>query len=102
MDRATPYASAELLKNAVAKDVNGIGFDSIGFVDSTVKAVSVNNIRASAGTVTNGTYPASRSLYVFTKGAPGKTEAMIIDYLRSLECQSSIVTKEGYVALDRS
>ena len=101
-DRATPYASAELLKNAVAKDPNGIGFDSIGFVDSTVKAVSVNNIRASAGTVTNGTYPASRSLYVFTKGAPGKTEAMIIDYLRSLECQSSIVTKEGYVALDRS
>jgi len=100
-DRATPYASATLLKNAVAKDPNGIGFDSIGFVDSTVKAISVNNIRPSAGTVNNGTYPASRSLYVFTKGAPGQAEAMIIDYLRSLECQSSIVTKEGYVALEK-
>ena len=101
VDRATPYASAELLKNAVAKDPNGIGFDSIGFVDSTVKAVSVNNIRPSADTVNNGTYPASRSLYVFTKGAPGKAEAIVIDYLRSLECQSNIVAKEGYVALEK-
>ena len=100
-DRATPYASAELLKNAVANDPNGIGFDSIGFVDSTVKAVSVNNIRASAGNVTNGTYPASRSLYVFTKGEPGRTEAMVIDYLRSLECQRDIVAKEGYIALEK-
>jgi len=100
-DRATPYASAELLKNAVARDPNGIGFDSIGFVDSTVKAVSVNNIRPSAGTVNNGSYPASRSLYVFTRGTPGNAEAIIIDYLRSLECQNNIVAKEGYVALQR-
>ena len=101
VDRATPYASAELLKNAVAKDANGIGFDSIGFVDSTVKALSVNNVRPSAATVNSGTYPASRSLYVFTKGKPGAAEAMIIDYLRSVECQQSIVTKEGYVAIEK-
>jgi len=101
VDRATPYASAELLKNAVARDPNGIGFDSIGFVDSTVKAISVNNVRPSAGTVNNGSYPASRSLYVFTRGTPGNAEAMIIDYLRSLESQSNIVAKEGYVALEK-
>ena len=97
--RATPYASSELLKNAVAKDANGIGFDSIGFVDNTVKALSVNSIKPSATTVLDGTYPGSRSLYVMTKGAPGKTEAMIIDFLRSAECQKDIVEKEGYVAL---
>ena len=99
VERATPYASSELLKNAVAKDANGIGFDSIGFVDSTVKALSVNSITPSAATVLDGTYPGSRSLYVMTKGNPGKAEAMIIDYLRSAECQKGVVEKEGYVAL---
>ena len=101
VERATPYASAELLKNAVARDANGIGFDSIGFVDSTVKALSVNDVKPSEATVNSGAYPASRSLYVFTKGKPGQTEAKIIDYLRSLECQNEIVTKEGYVALSK-
>lgn len=101
-DRATPYASATLLKNAVATDANGIGFDSIGFVDSTVKALSVNNVKPSEATVNSGAYPASRSLYVFTKGKPGKLEAVIIDYLRSFECQNDIVAKEGYVALEKT
>ena len=100
VDRATPYASAELLKNAVARDQNGIGFDSIGFVDNTVKAISLNGIVPSAATVNNGTYVASRSLYVFTRGNPGAAESMIIDYLRSAECQKDIVEKEGYVALE--
>jgi len=99
VDRATPYASAELLKNAVAKDPNGVGFDSIGFVDSTVKAVHLNGVAASAATVNNGTYAANRSLFVFTLGAPANADAVVIDYLRSLECQKDIVEKEGYVAL---
>jgi phosphate transport system substrate-binding protein len=102
VERATPYASSELLKNAVAKDANGIGFDSIGFVDSTVKALSVNDVKPSAATVNNGTYAGSRSLYVFTKGKPGAAEAVIIDYLRSQECQNDIVVKEGYVALEKT
>ncbi|MCL1829511.1 MAG: stalk domain-containing protein [Oscillospiraceae bacterium] len=99
VERATPYASAGLLKNAVAGDPNGIGFDSIGFVDSTVKALRLENIPPSSTTVNSGLYQASRSLYVFTKGAPGAAEAKIIDYLRSAECQKEIVVKEGYVAL---
>ena len=100
VDRATPYTSAELLKNAVARDQNGIGFDSIGFVDSTVKALSLNDVAPGATTVNDGTYAASRSLYVFTRGVPGTMEAVIIDYLRSADCQNNIVAKEGYVPLD--
>ncbi len=101
VERATPYTSAALLKNAVAKDKNGIGFDSIGFVDNTVKALSLNNVAASSKTVNNGTYPLSRSLYVFTKGNATGVNAMFIDYLKSLDCQQNIVVKEGYVAIEK-
>ena len=100
VNRATAHASAALIKNAVARDANAIGFDSIGFVDSTVKALRLNNIAASAQTVNNDTYPLSRSLWVCTRGRvqPGES-AMFIDYLRSLEVQRDIVQREGYIRI---
>ena len=96
---ATPYSSSALIKQAVAKDKNAIGFDSIGFVDSTVKALSLDNRNATATTVMNKTYGMSRQLFVCTKGRANGVSAMFIDYLRSLDCQSNIVEKEGYVKL---
>lgn len=96
---ATPYNSSALIKQAVAADENAIGFDSIGYVDSSVKVVSVNNIKPTAETVKNGAYVMSRSLYVFTLGAPADVYAKFIDYLRSVACQSSIVAKEGYISI---
>ena len=100
VDRAAAHTSAALMKNAVAKDVNAVGFDSIGFVDNTVKALRLNNIAASAQTVNNNTYPLSRSLWVCTRGRvqPGAS-AIFIDYLRSLEVQKEIVQKEGYIQI---
>jgi phosphate transport system substrate-binding protein len=100
VDRATAHSSAALMKNAVARDANAIGFDSIGFVDSTVKALRLENIAASAQTVNNDTYPLSRSLWICTRGKaqPGPS-AVFIDYLRSLEVQRDIVQREGYIRL---
>ena len=100
VDRATAHASAALIKNAVARDVNSIGFDSIGFVDNTVKALRLENVAASAQTVNNDSYPLSRSLWVCTRGRvqPGAS-AMFIDYLRSLEVQRDIVQREGYIRI---
>jgi len=103
VDRATAHASAALIKNAVARDANAIGFDSIGFVDNTVKALRLDNIAATAQTVNNNTYPLSRSLWVCTRGRvqPGES-AMFIDYLRSLEVQRDIVQREGYIRIPTS
>jgi phosphate transport system substrate-binding protein len=96
---ATPHASSALIKQGVAKNKNAIGFDSIGYVDSTVKAVSLDGITVNSKTVLDGTYPLSRSLYVVTKGTPSGATAMFIDYLRSAACQLDIVAKEGYIAI---
>lgn len=96
---ATPYASTELLKQAVAAEPNAIGFISAGYVDSSVKALSLDNITPNEETISGGSYGLSRSLYVFTKGAPAGVNAMFIDYLRSESCQSGIIEKEGYVPI---
>lgn len=97
---ATPYASSALIKQAVAKDANAIGFDSVGFVDSTVKVVSLDNVVATAETVKSGSYGMGRSLFILSKGgAPTGVSAMFVDYLRSLDCQINIVVKEGYISI---
>ncbi|MCL2816634.1 MAG: phosphate ABC transporter substrate-binding protein PstS family protein [Oscillospiraceae bacterium] len=99
VETATPFTSSTLIKQAVAKDKNAIGFDSIGFVDKTVKAVSLDGKSATPKTVINKTYGMGRSLYVCTKGKAAGVNAMFIDYLKSADCQNSIVEKEGYVKL---
>jgi phosphate transport system substrate-binding protein len=96
---ATPFTSSPLIKQAVAQSENAIGFDSIGFVDNTVKALSLDNISAGAETVKSGAYPLSRSLYVFTKNRATGVNAKLIDYLRTLDVQSNIVQKEGYISI---
>lgn len=96
---ATPYSSSALIKQAVAKEENAIGFDSVGYVDSTVKVVAVDNIVPTSETVKGGSYVMGRSLYVLSKGTPTGVSAVFVDYLRSLDCQTNIVIKEGYISI---
>jgi phosphate transport system substrate-binding protein len=97
LETATPFTSSTLIKQAVAKDKNAVGFDSIGFVDNTVKAVSLDGRAATSATVINGTYGMGRQLLCCTKGTATGLSAIFIDYLRSKDCQDNIVEKEGYV-----
>lgn len=96
---ASPYASSALVKQAVAGNKYAIGFDSIGYVDSTVKVIPLDNITATSTTVINKTYGLSRELFCCTKGSATGLSAMFIDYLRSLDAQKNIVAKEGYIML---
>ncbi|MDR1589224.1 MAG: phosphate ABC transporter substrate-binding protein PstS family protein [Oscillospiraceae bacterium] len=96
---ATPFTSSALIKQAVAKSENAIGFDSIGFVDATVKAVALDGVTPGEQTVKDGSYPLSRSLYVLTKGRADGLSARLIDYLRTAGVQNNIVKKEGYISI---
>ena len=94
---ATPFTSSTLIKQAVAREKNSIGFDSIGFVDRTVKAVSLNGTAPTAASVKSGNYIMGRDLYIVCKGRPTGNAAKFIDYLRTEDCQKNIVVKEGYI-----
>lgn len=97
---ATPFASSQLIKQAVAKSENAIGFDSVGFLDNTVKAVSLEGKAASVANVKSNSYLMGRELFIVSKGAPQGLSAMFIDYLRSNDVQKNIVVKEGYIELN--
>ncbi len=47
-----------------------IGYAGLGFVDDSVKALKIDGVYPSAQTVTSGTYPIARPLFMFTDGYP--------------------------------
>lgn len=47
-----------------------IGYAGLGFVDRTVKALTIDGVYPSQKTVSTGKYPISRPLFMFTNGYP--------------------------------
>jgi phosphate transport system substrate-binding protein len=89
------------VQQTVTQTPGAIGYVGLGYVDSTVKALKINNISANVQNVLAGTYPISRDLYMFTKGnATGPIEEFIL-YIQSTEGQA-IVTQEGFVPLQNT
>jgi phosphate transport system substrate-binding protein len=86
------------VRAAVAVDKNSIAFLSLGYVDSTVKAVKLNGIEATVENVYADKYPIVRTLYLITKGEPDELEKAFIDFVKSNEGQK-IVEENGYMPL---
>jgi phosphate transport system substrate-binding protein len=84
------------VREQVATTANAIGYISLGYVDSSVKAIKVGGIECTVANVQNGTYPISRSLYLVTKGEPTGIVRDFIDFCLSDEGQA-IVEEEGYI-----
>jgi len=85
----------------VTQTPGAIGYVSLGFVDSGVKALKINNITASADSVLAGTYPIARDLFMFTKGNATGAAKEFIEYTQSAEGQA-VVEEEGFVPLPTS
>ncbi|HCL78464.1 MAG TPA: phosphate ABC transporter substrate-binding protein [Synergistaceae bacterium] len=101
-ERVTPkaliVASSGAMLTTVAQNKNAIGYDGIGYVNKTVKALKVGGKTGSAETAIDGTYPLSRSLYMFTKGWPTGEVMKFLNYLLSDDGQK-IVAETGFVPL---
>jgi len=96
--RATPMAENGTVLNAISQDENSIGFLSLGFVESRVKALDIENVTPNSVNCLSGNYKYVRPLNVLTKGAPSGLAAKFINYLLSPDGQLMIV-KEGYLPL---
>ena len=96
---ASPFTSNALLMQEVARQQNAIGYVSIGYLDRTVKAVTLNRIAATPETVNNGTYLLRRALYVCTSGRATGLSAIFIDYLRSEDVQINVVKAQNLVPI---
>jgi phosphate transport system substrate-binding protein len=85
----------------VTQTPGAIGYVGLGYVDSGVKALKINNIRATAENVLAGKYPIARDLYLFTMGNASGLAKEFIEYVMSTEGQE-IVDEEGFVPLPTS
>jgi len=94
--RAQLQASSGAVVQAISKNPYAIGYVGIGYVNKSVKALSVNGIEASAKNALDGTYSIARPLYMITDGAPKGAVAHYIRFVLSPEGQK-IVQQQGFV-----
>lgn len=85
-------------KTRVASTKNAIAYVGLGFVDDTVKTLSVDGILPSAKTIVSGKYPIARPLFMFTNGYP-KMGSAVYDFvtLHLSEEGREIVKDLGYI-----
>lgn len=84
------------MKQAIANDKNGIGYMSVGYLDESVKGVSVENVKPTLANVKAGAYKIQRYLYSVTKGQPTGAAKEFIDLLLNAEGQK-IVSKFHFI-----
>jgi phosphate transport system substrate-binding protein len=96
--RAQLQASNGAIVQAVAKNKYAIGYIGLGYIDKTIKTLTVNGIAASEKTALSKEYPVSRFLYMYTNGAPKGETAKYIKFVLSPAGQK-LVKKEGFVPL---
>jgi phosphate transport system substrate-binding protein len=107
---ASPIATMQALNSNgavlqnVAQTPDAIGYVSIGFVSSSIKALPIMDttkntvIAPTIDNVKTRTYPISRNLYLITNGQPTGLSGDFIKFLLSPDGQK-IVSDQGYVTL---
>jgi phosphate transport system substrate-binding protein len=84
------------MRAAVGRDEAGIAYLSLGYVDSSVKALLLNGIQPTMDNVKNNTYPIIRTLWLITNGPPDELEMAYLRFYLSQEGQK-VVQDLGYI-----
>jgi phosphate transport system substrate-binding protein len=91
--------SSGAILQVVKSDAQSISFDSFGYLDPSVKALSIGGAAASVDNARNGTYPIVRPLYFLTKTQPAGIIKAFLDYCNGTDAQK-IVSSEGYIQVN--
>ena len=95
--RAIVQASNGAVRQVVSSDPHAIGFISLGLVDTTVKALSLDGVTASRENILNGSYGLYRP-FLFVLSAPPEGKAKdFIDFVMSSEGQR-ILEQNGLIS----
>lgn len=97
--------SSEGITSEVRDNPNAIGYDGLGYVTEDVKIIAVAATQAgpyvlpSAASVSAGSYPISRDLYIYTNGQPQGALQAFVAWLLSAPAQQ-IVLDLGFVPVE--
>ncbi len=96
--RAQLQASSGAVVQAVSKNRYAISYVGIGYLNKSVKALTVNGVPATAKTAFSKEYPIARPLYMYTNGQPTGEIAGFIKFVLSPAGQK-LVAREGFIPL---
>lgn len=92
------------ITNEVGRNPNAIGYDGLGYVTHEEKTIAVAKdthspyVLPSVETASDGRYPLTRNLYMYTAGEPSGVIAEYINWIRGPEGQK-IVARLGFVPI---
>ena len=90
--------SNQAIADEVASNKGAIGYVGLGYLTSDLKIVSVEGVQASVETATDGSYPISRDLYMYSNGEPTGVMAAFLEWVLGEQGQQ-LVADEGFVPL---
>ncbi len=101
---ALTQAATGAIVSEVSQNPNAIGYIGFAYLDSSVKALSLDkgngSVPPSIDNIKTGKYPLSRALYMYTNGEATGLKKEFIDYTLSDKGQS-IVTDVGYIPVPK-
>ena len=87
---ANESTSTGAIKAGIAQNPNAIGYISLGSLDNTIKALSVDGVTASSANVVNGSYRVARPFIVLTGNNAHAETAAFIQWMLSSAGQAIV------------
>ena len=97
-DAAAITNSTSVMMTSVASDPSAIGYISLGSLNDTVKAVTIDGIEATASNVKSGDYKVSRPFNIVISDNLSAPAQDFIDFIMSADGQT-VVEDNGYIAV---
>jgi phosphate transport system substrate-binding protein len=87
-------------RTRVQSTAGAIGYVGIGFIDRTIKPVTVNDVEVSKATIVSGRYPIARPLFMFTNGYP-KMGSHVYNFINLYQTKKGqeIIEAIGFIPL---
>lgn len=102
VDKTTSEAvianKTDVMLTNVSGDEYGIGYVSLGSISSSVKAVNVDGVEATAENIKNGSYKVARPFNIATKAEISEVAQEFIDFILSADGQE--IVSNGYIKVD--
>lgn len=93
-------SSAEMVRT-VNRGRGSIGYISLGHLSANIKPLRVGGVMGSRHSVRNGSYPITRSLFMFTRGWPDRRRLEFIDFALDPDKGQRLVEQYGFMPLYR-
>lgn len=100
-EEAVIQSSTDAVMTQVFGNENAIGYISMGSLNDTIKAVTVDGVEATTENVKAGKYPLSRPFNIATKGEVSEAAQDFINFIMSKEGQE-VITNNHYISVKDS